>query len=60
MAQTLLGCKLEEAKTSDPAALARLRADVEMQLTALKNAAYASGYLAGKGEVVSFGQRLFV
>ena len=34
--------------------LTRLRADVEMQLNALRNAAYTSGYVAGKGEVVGF------
>ncbi|GLC45750.1 hypothetical protein PLESTB_000502400 [Pleodorina starrii] len=44
----------------DAYCMARLRADLEMQLTGLKNAAYAAGYVAGKGEVVAHAERRFV
>ncbi len=44
----------------DAYALARLRADLEMQLSSLKNAAYAAGYVAGKGEVVAHAERRYV
>jgi hypothetical protein len=37
--------------------LARLRADVEVALSSLKNAAYAAGYSAGKGELVAAATR---
>ncbi len=43
----------------DAYGLARLRADVAMQLTGLKNAAYAAGYTAGKGEVVAHAERRY-
>ncbi len=41
------------AGTEGAYALRRLRADVQMQLTAFKNAAYTSGYVAGKEQVVA-------
>jgi hypothetical protein len=37
----------------------RLKADVQMQLTAFKNAAYTAGYTAGKDEVVAFATRRY-
>jgi hypothetical protein len=40
-------------------ALARLRADLEVQLTSLKNAAFAAGYVAGKGEMVARAERRY-
>ncbi|PNW77186.1 hypothetical protein CHLRE_10g425950v5 [Chlamydomonas reinhardtii] len=43
----------------DAYALARLRADLEMQLSSLKNAAYAAGHVAGKGEVVAHAERRY-
>lgn len=43
----------------EPYVLARLKADMESQLTALKNASYAAGYVAGKGEMVAHAQRTF-
>ncbi len=43
----------------DGYAMARLRADVEMQLSSLKNAAYAAGYVAGKGEMVARAERRY-
>lgn len=43
----------------DAYGLARLRADVAMQLTGLKNASYAAGYTAGKGEVVAHAERRY-
>ncbi|GIL64893.1 hypothetical protein Vafri_18732 [Volvox africanus] len=57
------GAALEEATSSgrvDAYAMARLRAEMEMQLTSLKNAAYAAGYVAGKGEVVAHAERRYV
>ncbi len=60
VSQALLGCKLEEAKAlEDPYILSRLRADVQSQVNSLKNAAYAAGYVAGKGEVVAFAEGRF-
>ncbi|KXZ57037.1 hypothetical protein GPECTOR_1g98 [Gonium pectorale] len=60
----LLGGSTPEDATSsgrvDPYIMARLRADVEMQLTSLKNAAFAAGYVAGKGEVVAHAERKYV
>ena len=40
--------------------LRRLKADLQMELTAFKNAAFAAGYNAGKGEVVAFATRQYV
>mmetsp|Transcript_40229 Transcript_40229/g.89306 ORF Transcript_40229/g.89306 Transcript_40229/m.89306 type:complete len:309 (+) Transcript_40229:100-1026(+) len=57
--QALLGCKFEEVKVSDPYVLARLRADVEMSLNAFKNAAYTTGYTAGKAEIVGYAERKY-
>ncbi|GLI68602.1 hypothetical protein VaNZ11_013074 [Volvox africanus] len=57
------GTAPEEATSSgrvDAYAMARLRAELEMQLTSLKNAAYAAGYVAGKGEVVAHAERRYV
>lgn len=48
-----------EAGKVDPYALARLRADLEMQLTSLKNASFAAGYVAGKGEMVARADRRY-
>ncbi|GAX85842.1 hypothetical protein CEUSTIGMA_g13257.t1 [Chlamydomonas eustigma] len=56
---SLCGCKLEDSPAADAYNLGRLRADVEMQLNALKNLAYTSGYVAGKGELVSAAEKRF-
>jgi hypothetical protein len=56
IAKTLMGCKIEECDSSKVAAV---RANVEMLVNSLKNAAYASGYTAGKGEVVAAAERRF-
>lgn len=57
----LMGCKLEDAQggVASPYVMARLRADLEMRLNALKNAAYTTGYVAGKGEIVAFANKSF-
>ncbi|GFR41444.1 hypothetical protein Agub_g2131 [Astrephomene gubernaculifera] len=57
------GTTPEDAVSSgrvDAYGMARLRADVEMQMSSLKNAAYAAGYVAGKGEVVAHAERRYV
>jgi hypothetical protein len=54
----LLGCRLEEVK-AEPYVLRRLQADLESRLGAMKNAAYANGYMAGKGQVCAAGDRRF-
>lgn len=59
----LLGTSLSDASAAgqiEPYVLARLRADLEMQLTSLKNASFAAGYVAGKGEVVAHAERRYV
>lgn len=43
----------------DAYTLKRLTADVEAQLTTLKNSAYAMGHVAGKEEVAAYAQRRF-
>jgi hypothetical protein len=58
VASQLLGCKLEEVKV-EPYVLRRLQADVESKLNAVKNAAYTSGYLAAKGQIVGAAERRF-
>ena len=55
----MLGCKFEDAKVADSYVLTRLRDDIDMQLSSLKNAAYASGYMAGKGEVAALADKRF-
>ncbi|KAF6253190.1 WD40-repeat-containing domain protein [Scenedesmus sp. NREL 46B-D3] len=57
VAQALLGKSAAEAAGSDSYMLRRLKADVQMQLTAFKNAAYTAGYVAGKDEVVAYATR---
>jgi hypothetical protein len=59
VAQTLLGKSAAEAAGGDGYLLRRLKADVQMQLTAFKNAAYTTGYVAGKDEVVAFATRRY-
>ena len=59
VAQSLLGCKLEDVQVADPYILSRLRADISMQLNSLKNAAYTSGYVSGKGEVAASADKRF-
>jgi hypothetical protein len=56
ISKTLMGCKIEECDSSKVAAV---RANAEMLINSLKNAAYASGYTAGKGEVVAAAERRF-
>ena len=58
MASTLLGTTLQDAKL-DPYVVQRLLADVEAHLNGLRNAAFASGYVAGKGELVACAQRTY-
>ena len=58
MSQALLSCPLGDAKV-DAYVLTRLRADISMQLNSMKNAAYAAGYVAGKGEVAAAADRRF-
>jgi hypothetical protein len=53
VATALLGKGDASAVQTDPYVLRRLRADVQMQLTAFKNAAYTSGYQAAKEEMVA-------
>jgi hypothetical protein len=48
VASTLLG---DGAASVDSDVLRRLKADVEMQLNALRNAAYAGGFAAAKGAI---------
>lgn len=57
--EALLGKQPEELGV-DGYTLQRLRADVQMQLTAFKNAAYTSGYTAGKQEVVAYATKQYV
>lgn len=59
VAQALLGKPAAEAAGNDGYALRRLKADVQMQLTAFKNAAYTAGYVAGKDEVVAYATRRY-
>jgi len=55
-----MGKSLEEGTQQvDSYALRRLRADVESQLTTLKNSAYAMGFTAGKGAVVGYALKQF-
>lgn len=52
MALALVGKQLGELQL-DPYVVQRLRADVEMQLGALKNAAYTSGFVSAQQAVVA-------
>ena len=54
VSRALTGKAAADVLGADSYALRRLRADVQMQLTAFKNAAYTAGYKAGKDEVVAF------
>lgn len=55
--KVLTGQASLEHACQDPNMMAVLRADLEMELSALKSAAYAAGYMAGKGELVAVAQR---
>lgn len=60
VSESLLGGPLAEKTAAlDAYTLRRLTADVEAELSSLKNSAYAMGYTAGKGEIVAFAQRQF-
>jgi hypothetical protein len=59
VAATLLGKTLKEAAL-DPYVMQRLLADVESHLNGLRNAAFASGYVAGKGELVAYAQGTYL
>eukprot|EP00199_Chlamydomonas_sp_CCMP681_P002693 CAMPEP_0119103434 /NCGR_PEP_ID=MMETSP1180-20130426/1865_1 /TAXON_ID=3052 ORGANISM="Chlamydomonas cf sp, Strain CCMP681" /NCGR_SAMPLE_ID=MMETSP1180 /ASSEMBLY_ACC=CAM_ASM_000741 /LENGTH=321 /DNA_ID=CAMNT_0007087931 /DNA_START=41 /DNA_END=1006 /DNA_ORIENTATION=- len=60
MSESLLGGPLgEKTAAVDPYILRRLAADMEAELSSIKNASYAMGYAAGKGEIVAFAQRQF-
>jgi len=52
VAVALLGKQLSEVQV-DPYVMQRLRADVEMQLGAFKNAAYATGFTSAQQAVVA-------
>lgn len=58
VAVALLGKPAAEAGL-DAYKLVRLRADVNMRLSSVKNAAYALGYNAGKGSVVAIAEKRF-
>lgn len=49
----------EEEGVTEKWIMSRLKLDIEMQLNAVRNAAYAAGHLAGKGEVVAFGEKRY-
>lgn len=54
----LLGCTVDATDAAkDPYMAAHMRLEVAKELNALKNAAYALGHTAGKGEVLAFIQR---
>lgn len=53
VANALIGKSAADA-AADSYVLRRLKADVQMQLTAFKNAAYTAGYTAGKEEIVAY------
>ena len=61
VAKTLVCKKVEECDpaTVTPSSVATLRANIEMLINSLKNAAYADGYGAGKGEMVAFAEKRF-
>lgn len=44
---------------ADDHVMRRLNADVQMELTAFKNAAYTAGYNAGKGEIIAFATKQY-
>lgn len=56
---TALTGKGSSGTAVEPYVLARLKADMESQVNALKNASYAAGYAAGKGEIVAHAQRTY-
>jgi hypothetical protein len=58
VAAALLGKPAAESGV-DGYVLRRLKADVQMQLTAFKNAAYTAGYNAGKGEIIAFATKQY-
>lgn len=58
VAQALTGKPAADA-AADDYVLRRLKADVQMQLTAFKNAAYTAGYTAGKEEVVAYATKRY-
>jgi hypothetical protein len=58
VAQALLG-KAAAESGADAYTLRRLKADIQMELTAFKNAAYTAGYNAGKGEIIAFATKQY-
>jgi hypothetical protein len=58
VAAAVLGKPLAEAGV-DPYLLSRLRADVQMELTSFKNAAYTLGYTSAKEEVVAYATKRY-
>eukprot|EP00878_Enallax_costatus_P041006 GHUV01047443.1.p1 GENE.GHUV01047443.1~~GHUV01047443.1.p1 ORF type:complete len:289 (+),score=110.84 GHUV01047443.1:305-1171(+) len=58
VAQALTGKSAADA-AADSYVLRRLTADVQMQLTAFKNAAYTAGYTAGKEEIVAYATKRY-
>ncbi len=49
----------EAAAAADPDKLRQLKADVAMELNALRNAAYAGGFTAAKGAMTAAASGLF-
>jgi hypothetical protein len=58
VAAAVLGKPLSEAGV-DPYLLRQLRADVQMELTSFKNAAYTLGYTAAKEEIVAYATKRY-
>lgn len=44
---------------ADDYVLRRLKADIQMELNAFKNAAFTAGYNAGKGEIIAFATKQY-
>lgn len=57
IATSLMGA--EAAAAADPDKLRQLKADVAMELNALRNTAYAGGFAAAKGAVAAAASGLF-
>eukprot|EP00798_Chlamydomonas_sp_ICE-L_P013852 gene13852-19775_t len=48
-----------EGKDKEAYIMSTLKADIEMQLNCIRNAAYAAGYVAGKGELVGYADKRY-
>jgi hypothetical protein len=58
VAQALMGKSAAESGADDYV-LRRLKADIQMELNAFKNAAFTAGYNAGKGEIIAFATKQY-